>query len=187
MDRMAMQDQGAFKAMWATGLKIPRDPATGEPVEDFIKAIDRMFINENPDGKFGQLEAEDIKQMLEAVRDDVADCAMVVPTSPDQILGKLVNVSGDGLKLAQVSEIKRVRRHIRQRASRGRTSPALMLKARRQGRPERRPDDHRVAQPGVPDRHRAGQRRQVAIGAGMPEEVAWERYFDATPTTSRTG
>jgi hypothetical protein len=72
-----------------------------------------MFVNENPAGKFGQLEAEDIKQMLEAVRDDVADCAMVVPTSPDQILGKLVNVSGDGLKLAQVSEIKRVRRHMK--------------------------------------------------------------------------
>jgi hypothetical protein len=27
----------------------------------------------------------------------------------------------------------------------------------------------------------------VAIGAGMPEEVAWERYFNASPTTSRTG
>jgi hypothetical protein len=26
MDRMAMQDQGAFKAMWATGLNIPKDP-----------------------------------------------------------------------------------------------------------------------------------------------------------------
>jgi hypothetical protein len=98
---MAMQDQGAFKAMWATGLKIPRDPVTGEPVEGFLKAINRMFINENPDGKYGQLEAEDIKQMLEAVRDDVADCAMLVPTSADQILGKLVNVAGDGLKLAQ--------------------------------------------------------------------------------------
>ena len=65
LDRMAMQDQGAFKAMWATGIKIPRNPTTGAPVETFLKAIDRVFINDNPAGKYGQLEAEDIKRKLE--------------------------------------------------------------------------------------------------------------------------
>jgi hypothetical protein len=49
LDRMAMQDQGSFKAMWATGVSIPRDPVTGEPIEGVVKAINRMFISdENP-------------------------------------------------------------------------------------------------------------------------------------------
>lgn len=181
LDRMAMQDQGAFKALWATGLKIPRDPATGEPVEKFLKAINRVFVNENPDGKYGQLEAEDIKQMLEAIADDVADCAMTVPTSPDQILGKLVNVSGDGLKLAQVSEIKRVRRHIRHESEPWEDVARLMLK----GAGKDVPNSERMTTEWRNPEYRTDTEKanaaQVAISAGMPDEIAWARYFDATP------
>lgn len=181
LDRMAMQDQGAFKAMWATGLKIPRDPVTGEPVEKFIKAINRVFVNENPEGKYGQLQADDIKQMLEAVRDDIADCAMLVPTSADQILGKLVNVAGDGLKLAQNSEVKRTKRHIRQESegwedvarltliASGKSVPAASRMTTEWANPEYRTDTEQA------------NAATVAIGAGMPEEVAWERYFNASP------
>ena len=86
MDRMAMQDEAAIKAMWATGLQIPTDPDTGQPVEPFKRALDRMFINENPEGRFGQLEAEDIQQMLAAVKDDVLWAAVLVATPPDQLL-----------------------------------------------------------------------------------------------------
>ena len=181
LDRMAMQDQGAFKAMWATGIKIPRDPLTGEPVEKFLKAINRTFINENPEGKFGQLQAEDIKQMLEAVRDDIADCAMTVPTSADQILGKLVNVAGDGLKLAQNSEVKRTRRHIRQESEgwedvarltligAGKSVPSASRMTTEWANPEYRTDTEQA------------NAATVAITAGMPPEVAWERYFNASP------
>ncbi len=113
LDRMAMQDEGAFKALWATGLDIPTDPDTGQPVEPFRRAIDRMFVNEDPQGRFGQFEAEDIKQMLDAVEADVKHAAILVPTPPDQLLGQMVNVSAEGLKSAQASLISRVRRHMR--------------------------------------------------------------------------
>lgn len=181
LDRMAMQDQGAFKAMWASGLKIPRDPETGEPVEKFLKAVNRVFINENPAGKFGQLEAEDIAQMLAAVRDDVADCAILVPTSPDQILGKLVNVSGDGLKLAQVSEIGRARDRMAEEddswedvnrlalKAAGKTVPNMGRMTTEWWNPEYRTDTEQA------------NAATVAINAGMPPEAAWARYFNASP------
>lgn len=185
LDRVATQDRGSFQAMWATGLKIPRDPVTKKPVEQFIKAIDRMFINENPDGKFGQLDADDISQLLAAVRDDVADCAMVVPTSPDQILGKLVNVSGDGLKLAQVSEVKRVRRHMRHEAEPWEDVARLALK----GAGKSVPNAERMTTEWTNPEYRTDTEQAnaatVAINAGMPEEVAWERYFNATPDEVR--
>lgn len=181
LDRMAMQDQGSFKAMWATGIQIPRDPVTKKPVEGFVKAIDRQFINENPAGKFGQLEAEDIKQMLEAVRDDIADCATVVPTSADQIMGKLVNVSGDGLKLAQNSEVKRVKRHIRAESDPWEDVARLMLKGAGKNVPNAERMTTEWANPEYRTDTEQANAATVAIGAGMPEEVAWERYFNASP------
>lgn len=181
LDRMGMQDQGSFKAMWASGIKIPRDPATGQPVEQFIKAVNRMFINENPDGKFGQLEAEDIKQVLEAVRDDIADCAMLVATSADQILGKLVNVAGDGLKLAQNSEVKRTKRHIRQESEGWEDVARLMLKGAGKDVPNASRMTTEWANPEYRTDTEQANAAVVAIKAGMPEEVAWERYFNAGP------
>lgn len=186
LDRMAMQDKGAFKAMWATGLKIPVDPVTQAPVEDFVKAIDRMFVNENPEGKFGQLEAEDIKQILEAARDDVADCAILVPTSPDQIMGKLVNVSGDGLKLAQVSEVKRVKRHIRHESEGWEDVARLTLKAAGKSLDGAERMETNWRNPEYRTDTEAANAAQVAIKAGMPRRVAWERYFGATPEDVNT-
>lgn len=181
LHRMALQDQGAFKAMWATGIKIPRDPVTGQPVEKFIKALDRMFINENPAGKFGQLEAEDIKQLLEAVSEDIAHCAITVPTSPDSILGKLVNVSGDGLKLAQVSEVKRIRRHIRHESEPWEDVARLILKARG----DDVPDAAMIRTDWQPFEYRTDTEQAnaatVAIGTGMPPKVAWQRYYGISP------
>lgn len=181
LDRMAMQDQGAFKAMWATGLRIPRDPITGEPVEQFLKAINRVFVNENPDGKYGQLQAEDVEQMLKAVRDDIADCAMLVPTSADQILGKLVNVAGDGLKLAQNSEVKRTKRHMRGESESWEDVARLILKASGKNVPSASRMTTEWANPEYRTDTEQANAATVAIGAGMPEEVAWERYFNASP------
>ena len=181
LDRMAMQDQGAFKAMWASGLKIPRDPVTGQPVEQFLKAINRVFVNENPEGKFGQLEAEDIKQMLEAVRDDVLDCAMTVPTSADSIMGKLVNVAADGLKLAQSSEVSRTRDRMAEEDDSWEDVNRLVLKAMGKSVPNvgRMTTEWRNPEY-VTDTEQANA-ATVAQTAGMPAEVSWERYFNASP------
>lgn len=181
LDRMAMQDQGAFKALWATGIKIPRDPATGQPVEQFIKAINRVFINENPAGKFGQLEAEDIKQMLEAVRDDVLDCALLVPTSADSIMGKLVNVAADGLKLAQSSEVSRTRDRMAEEDDSWEDVNRLVLKALGKSVPNVGRMTTEWQNPEFVTDTEQANAATVAIGAGMPQEVAWERYLNATP------
>lgn len=113
LDRMVMQEMGAFKAKWATGLEIPIDPETQQPVEPFRAAVDRMFVNENAAGEFGQFDAEDIRQMLAAVEADVKHSAAIVPTPPDYLLGEMTNISAEGLKAAQASLVSRVRRHMR--------------------------------------------------------------------------
>lgn len=181
LDRMAMQDQGAFKAMWATGLKIPRDPVTKKPVEGFVKAINRVFINENPDGKYGQLQAEDIEQMLKAVRDDVIDCALLVPTSADSIMGKLVNVAADGLKLAQSSEVSRTRDRMAEEDDSWEDVNRLVLKALGKSVPDAGRMTTEWTNPEYVTDTEQANAATVAISAGMPPEVAWSRYFNASP------
>jgi hypothetical protein len=181
LDRMAMQDQGAFKAMWATGLSIPVDPVTGDPVEPFQKAIDRLFINENPDGKFGQLEAEDIRQILEAVNEDVKHAAVVVPTPPDQLLGELVNVSEGGLKSAQASLITRVRRHIRQDEESFETVARLTRKGAGKDVPNASSMTTIWRNPEYRTEGELADAGLKARAGGMPYEAVWERYFGASP------
>lgn len=181
LDRMAIQDQGSFKAMWATGVSVPRDPVTGKPVEGYVKAVNRVFVDENPQAKFGQLEAEDIKQLLEAVRDDVIDCALLVPTSADAIMGKLVNVAADGLKLAQSSEVSRTRDRMAEEDDSWEDVNRLVLKAAGKSVPNAGRMTTEWKNPEFVTDTEQANAATVAIGAGMPPEVAWSRYFNASP------
>jgi hypothetical protein len=181
LDRMAMQDEGAFKAMWATGLDIPVDPETGQPVEPFRRALDRAFINENPEGKFGQLEAEDIRQMLLAVKDDVMAGAIVVPTPPDQFLGEIVNVSEGGLEAARDSLTRRVNLHKDHDGESFETVARLTLKAAGKDVPNAQAmETNWVNDENVTEAAKADAAVKWTA-TGVPREALWERFLGASP------
>lgn len=113
LDRVVMQEYGAFKQKWATGVDIPVDPVTGDPVESYNAAITRVFLDSSETAKFGQFDAEDIRQILLAIEADVKHAAAIIPTPPDYLLGEMTNISAEGLKAAQASLVSRVRRHMR--------------------------------------------------------------------------
>lgn len=181
LDRMAMQDEGSYKAMWATGTSIPVDPATGQPVEPFKRAIDRMFVSEDPNAKFGQFEAEDIRQMLLAVKDDVMAGAIVVPTPPDQFLGEIVNVSEGGLESARDSLTRRVNLHKAFDGESFETVARLALKADGKDVPNVNAmttnwaDVENVTVAAKAD---AGVKWRTV---GVPDEALWERFLGASP------
>ena len=144
LDRMAMQDEGSFKAMWATGLAIPIDPETNQPIEPVKRALDRMFVNENPEGKWGQFEAEDIRQMLLAVMDDVKAAAILVSTPPDQTSRRdCQRLRGRARGCSRLPNPSRQSpQGARRRVIRERRPPHAQ--GGRQGRPERDGDDHQL-------------------------------------------
>lgn len=181
LDRMAMQDEGAFKAMWSTGLAIPVDPETGEAVEPFKRALDRMFVNENPEGKFGQFEAEDIRQMLLATMDDVKAAAILVPTPPDQLLGEIVNVSEGGLEAARDSLTRRVDLHKAFDGENFEAVARLMLKAAGKEVPNVSAMTTNWAET---ENVTLGAKADAAVKwstLGVPLEVLWERFLGASP------
>lgn len=180
LDRMAMQDEGSFKAMWATGLKIPEDE-NGKPVEPVKRALDRMFVNEDPEGKWGQFEAEDIRQMLLAVTDDVKAAAILVPTPPDQLLGEIVNVSEGGLEAARDSLTRRVDLHKAFDGEQFEAMARLLLKAAGKDVPNVNAMTTNWAET---ENVTLGAKADAAVKwstLGVPLEVLWERFLGATP------
>jgi hypothetical protein len=186
LDRMAMQDEGSFKALWATGLNIPTDPDTGQPVEPVKRAIDRLFVNEDPAGKFGNFEAEDIRQMLLAVTDDVKAAAILVPTPPDQLLGEIVNVSEGGLEAARDSLTRRVNLHKAFDGEAFETVGRLMLMAAGKDVPNVNAMTTNWAET---ENITVGAKADAAVKwstLGVPWEALWERFLGATPDESKT-
>jgi hypothetical protein len=72
LDLLLTSDVAAFRQKWATGLDVPKDPDTGKPVEPYKAAVDRLWVSDNPDSKFGTFEASDLGQYLRAIEACVA-------------------------------------------------------------------------------------------------------------------
>jgi hypothetical protein len=88
LERMVISKNQAFNQRWITGAK---------KAEDFKGGADMVWATLDSDAKFGQFEAADLTQILEAVRDDVGDMAAVSQTPATYLMNRMVNVSGDTL------------------------------------------------------------------------------------------
>lgn len=100
LDRLMAQKFSSFRQRWATGMAIPEDE-NGNPVEPFQAAVDRLWINEDKDGKFGEFDQTDLKPYIEAVSDDVRQMAALSQVPPHFLLGEMVNISADALTAAE--------------------------------------------------------------------------------------
>jgi hypothetical protein len=77
LDKMITSHFASFRQKWATGLVVPTDPETGQRVEPYKAAVDRLWVNTAPDGRFGTFEATDVSQYLSAVDSEIATLAAI--------------------------------------------------------------------------------------------------------------
>jgi len=75
--KMMASEFASFRQKWATGLEVPVDPETGKRVEPFSAAVDRLWISESPDSRFGTFDASDVSQYLSAVDSEIAALAAI--------------------------------------------------------------------------------------------------------------
>lgn len=92
----------SFRQRWATGLAIPIDD-TGKPVEPFQAAVDRLWVTDSPDAKFGDFAQTDVGGHLETYTSTVRTLAAIAQTPPHVLLGDLINMSADALAAAEAS------------------------------------------------------------------------------------
>lgn len=92
---MALQ-YGVFRQRWATGLAIPMDD-DGNAVEPFQVAIDRLWVAEDGEAKFGEFGQMDLGGVMQAYGNAVKTFAAHAQIDPNLLTGDVINVSAEAL------------------------------------------------------------------------------------------
>jgi hypothetical protein len=112
-NRMLAAQFSAFRQKWISGMEIPRDPETGTPVEPFRAAVDRLWMTENPDAKFGEFGEASLENYIAAAEADIAHLASITRTPAYYLLPRGQMPSGEALKAAETGLVKKVLRRQR--------------------------------------------------------------------------
>jgi Phage portal protein, SPP1 Gp6-like len=124
-NRMVSADYGAFRQIWATGVKIARQviaesgggPDGEDAVTRLVKPFDvganRLLANENPNGRFGSFPESTLRGYLDAAEQDVNMLAAITQTPPHYLLGQIVNLAADAIKAAEAGLVAKCRRRAR--------------------------------------------------------------------------
>ena len=108
-DMMVAAEFSAFRQRWATGLQVPTDPQTGAPIEPFKSAVDRLWISENPDSRFGQFDATDLQNYIRGIQDRVQSLASRTRIPPHILMAGMGSFpSGESLRAAETGLVAKV-------------------------------------------------------------------------------
>ncbi len=116
-NRLVATDYGAFRQIWATGIKIAREVLKSDDgtvavkvARPFDVGANRLLTNEAPDGKFGSFPESGLKGYLDSVEQDIETLAAITQTPPHYLLGQMVNISADAIKAAESGLVAKCRR-----------------------------------------------------------------------------
>lgn len=113
-DMLVASEYAAFRQRWATGIEIPTDPTTGEPIETFAAAVHRIVSTAAPDAKFGSFEESDLANYVKAIETAVQHVATITRTPAHYLLGQSGTFpSGESLKSTETGLVAKARRRMR--------------------------------------------------------------------------
>jgi len=109
MDMLIAADFAGYRQRWVTGFDIPEDPETHQPVEPFKSAVDRLWIAESADTKFGDFEPTDLSNYVKVIELLVQHVASQTRTPPHYFYLTGQFPSGDALKSAEAGLVAKAR------------------------------------------------------------------------------
>lgn len=112
-DMLVASEFAAFKQKWATGVDIPIDDKTGEPVDDLKAAVSRAWLTPNKDANFGEFEATDLDNYVKAIEMLIQHVATISRTPPHYLLSTGVIPNSDSLSAAETGLIAKVKDRMR--------------------------------------------------------------------------
>lgn len=98
---------GAFRQKWVTGYEVPKDEQ-GRPVEPFKAAVNRLFVAEGADSKFGEFNSTDLKGYLDSRESTLRNLATIAQVPPNHLIGQMANLSAEALAAAEVQQTRKV-------------------------------------------------------------------------------
>lgn len=94
------QQYAAFRQRWVTGMAPPLDE-NGSPMEPFNAAVNRLWVAEDADTKFGEFGQTSLDGYLSSAEATVRHIATVSQTPPHHLLGQMANLSAEALAAAE--------------------------------------------------------------------------------------
>ncbi len=100
------QQYGAFRQRWVTGM-VP-DTEEGRPREPFRAGVDRLWVAEDSDTKFGEFGQTDLSGFLDSREASIRHMATISQVPPYHLLGQVANLSAEALAAARDSLDRKV-------------------------------------------------------------------------------
>lgn len=94
------QQYAAFRQRWVAGFAPPIDE-NGTPIEPFRSGVDRLFVAEDHETKFGEFSATDLNGYLKSREESIRSMATISQTPPYYLLGVVSNLSAESLAAAR--------------------------------------------------------------------------------------
>lgn len=180
----------SFRQRWATGLAIPTKPVldadgneTGEyePVDTFEAAVNRLWVSDSSDAKFGDFAQTEVSGHLRTYEDTVRTLAAIAQTPPHVLLGDLVNLSAEALAAAESSTQRKIEEY--ETIFGESWELVFRLAARAAGKPDSASDEDEVRWRDSETRSFAAQvdaLGKIAQMLGVPVTELWERIPGVT-------
>ena len=111
-DMLVAAEFAAFRQRWVTGMEIPTDPVSGQPVEPFKAAVDRLWVHEDPQTRFGEFSATDLTNFVGAVEMLIQHIASQTRTPPHYFYLRGSFPSGESLRAAETGLVAKCRRRM---------------------------------------------------------------------------
>ena len=108
-DLMVASEYGAMKQRWATGMVIPKNPDTGQPIESFEDVIKkRLWVNPDKDVEFGEFDTTDLSNITGAIDMFVMHLSSQSRTPPHYLnTGSTAGLSGESIKAAETGLVSK--------------------------------------------------------------------------------
>lgn len=109
----AVAEYGAFRQKWATGIEVPRDPVTGNPVAPYEANIAKLFVAEGSDARFGDFGATDLTGYISLAQEIVAHIARLSRVPITYFLSDVSNLSAESLALLISGLVRKCERRVK--------------------------------------------------------------------------
>ena len=108
-DMLVASEKAALPARWATGLEVPVDPQTNQPIKPKVDTAELM-INTDAGGSFGVFQAADLRNFTQAIELVIQHVASISKTPPHYLNASADRLSGESIKAAETGLVAKVRR-----------------------------------------------------------------------------
>jgi len=111
LDMLTASEFTAAPQRWATGVEIPLDPKTGEPMEQFKSGSHKLWTAPNESASFGQFSPGDLTAYTSSIDTLVEHLAFVTRTPSYSLMKTVQYPSGEALRSAEAPLRSRVSDH----------------------------------------------------------------------------